>query len=580
VSELLYDSPLTPPSSAEVNKGEYVTLRNTSGIPIPLRYVKLRVPSHGSYRPALSYVEGFSSTDTVQPDHSILVAYGTGTDSTDLRLADNLPAGLFSDPTMHLRTQTSMTLPDAGGSLQLYEDVSGFETLLENISFGGSGILAANAHCDTTCQADTARPEVQAVQLIDYTDTYTYDGVPYEAREAKGKGKDGETYYTVKAVTGRKPGGKEYELKEEGAPATDGPLTRVVISDIKHSVIASGVVGSFNADVKVMRDYYAFGMEMPGQIWQAGGYRYGFNGMERDDELKGQGASYDFGARMFDPRIGRWLSKDPRESEFTDLTPYAFASNSSIAFLDPDGEENIVYLVFLENQNTKTKISKSEKLKVEKAMDHILFENTINAKAKMMVSGKKLDHSKLDKTDVVIYYRFQEQTLEFLPELECVHDARSPGEWFEEEGYGIVNLSTFGTKVPPGAKWSHLKEPIPILEEWKEKNKSKIAQLEKAYGLGYDRPLWLALVGCHESLGHNALGAGHTSGEERMRAQEIYGAQDIMVEGNAMIPWPFPKEKGSEVYRFQPIQILEVMKLFNCEPPKDNYSTRVELDNH
>ncbi len=34
----------------------------------------------------------------------------------------------------------------------------------------------------------------------------------------------------------------------------------------------------------------------------AGYYRYGFNGMEKDDEISGSGNSYDFGARTYDPR--------------------------------------------------------------------------------------------------------------------------------------------------------------------------------------------------------------------------------------------------------------------------------------
>ncbi len=149
-----------------------------------------------------------------------------------------------------------------------------------------------------------------------------------------GEGKGGETYYTVKAVTGRKPGGKEYELKDHLGNV------RVVISDMKHSVISpAGVVGSFNADVKVMRDYYAFGMEMPEQVWQAGGYRYGFNGMERDDELKGQGASYDFGARMYDPRVGRWFSTDPFERKFPQWSTYSFCFNAPMDFVDHDGKE-------------------------------------------------------------------------------------------------------------------------------------------------------------------------------------------------------------------------------------------------
>jgi len=55
------------------------------------------------------------------------------------------------------------------------------------------------------------------------------------------------------------------------------------------------------------QDYYAFGMMIPGRTYSApgGGYRYGFNGKEKDDEIKGSGKSYAFEARIFDPRLGR-----------------------------------------------------------------------------------------------------------------------------------------------------------------------------------------------------------------------------------------------------------------------------------
>jgi len=66
-------------------------------------------------------------------------------------------------------------------------------------------------------------------------------------------------------------------------------------------------------------------------------YRHGFNGMERDDEIKGAANSLDFGARIYDPRLGRWLSVDPLHREFADQSPYKAANNCPVTFLDPDG---------------------------------------------------------------------------------------------------------------------------------------------------------------------------------------------------------------------------------------------------
>lgn len=69
------------------------------------------------------------------------------------------------------------------------------------------------------------------------------------------------------------------------------------------------------------------------------GYRFGFNGMERDDEAKGEGNSYDFGARIYDSRLGRWFSIDPLFGKYTSYSPYNFALNIPIVYKDIDGKD-------------------------------------------------------------------------------------------------------------------------------------------------------------------------------------------------------------------------------------------------
>ena len=80
-----------------------------------------------------------------------------------------------------------------------------------------------------------------------------------------------------------------------------------------------------------------FGVLLDERSKNGGKYRYGYQGSEKDDEVKGKGNSYDFGARMLDPRVGRWLSLDFRTRDYPELSPYVFAGNSPIQFIDPDG---------------------------------------------------------------------------------------------------------------------------------------------------------------------------------------------------------------------------------------------------
>ena len=79
---------------------------------------------------------------------------------------------------------------------------------------------------------------------------------------------------------------------------------------------------------------------MPGRRYSANNqYRYGFNGKENDNENKGDGNQQDYGLRIYDPRIGKFLSIDPLTFDFPELTPYQFASNRPIDGIDLDGAE-------------------------------------------------------------------------------------------------------------------------------------------------------------------------------------------------------------------------------------------------
>jgi len=58
--------------------------------------------------------------------------------------------------------------------------------------------------------------------------------------------------------------------------------------------------------------------------------------------VKGQGNQQDYGMRIYDPRLGRFLSTDPITDEYPELTPYQFASNTPIQAIDLDGLEGFI----------------------------------------------------------------------------------------------------------------------------------------------------------------------------------------------------------------------------------------------
>ncbi len=69
------------------------------------------------------------------------------------------------------------------------------------------------------------------------------------------------------------------------------------------------------------------------------GYLYGFNGKEKDNETTVNGGDYDFGARVYDGRLGRWLSLDPLMLKYNNESPFDFCFNNPLYFIDSDGRK-------------------------------------------------------------------------------------------------------------------------------------------------------------------------------------------------------------------------------------------------
>lgn len=81
---------------------------------------------------------------------------------------------------------------------------------------------------------------------------------------------------------------------------------------------------------------------MPGRNANPGEYRYGFNGKELDDDgtgMGGGGNTYDYGFRIYNPQIAKFLSVDPLTKNYPWYTPYQFAGDNPIRFIDLDGLE-------------------------------------------------------------------------------------------------------------------------------------------------------------------------------------------------------------------------------------------------
>lgn len=126
-------------------------------------------------------------------------------------------------------------------------------------------------------------------------------------------------------------GNKMYELKDHLGNV------RTVVTDRK---LYDGT--NYTAQIVSVADYYPYGMQMPGRQQTSDVYRYGFQGQEKDDEVKnGEGNSVNYKYRMHDPRIGRFFAEDPLKAKYPHNSPYAFSENVVISHIELEGLEKL-----------------------------------------------------------------------------------------------------------------------------------------------------------------------------------------------------------------------------------------------
>jgi RHS repeat-associated protein len=163
---------------------------------------------------------------------------------------------------------------------------------------------------------------------------------------------------------------RQYEMKDHLGNV------RALVSDVKLSTLTANVPGNYEPDLKMIANYYAFGMDQPGRQWTSSGkYRYGFNGKEKDDNGEWGQTSYDYGFRIYNPALGRFLSIDPLTKEYPWYTPYQFAGNTPIQAIDLDGLEKVVVTKYDFLLGIQPKLKKSEWYQIEDKTDWESFSS-------------------------------------------------------------------------------------------------------------------------------------------------------------------------------------------------------------
>ena len=142
-----------------------------------------------------------------------------------------------------------------------------------------------------------------------------------------------------------------------------------VIHDIKIPLNNGSVPGvsSYRVGIRTCSDYSPFGVELDSRT-VSGGYRYGYQRQESDDEVKGDGNTVNYTFRMHDTRLGRFLTVDPLTKSFPYLSSYQFSANSPIQFIELEGKQPTYpmtledWVKFTKSMYSKEIISKNESI--------------------------------------------------------------------------------------------------------------------------------------------------------------------------------------------------------------------------
>jgi RHS repeat-associated protein len=114
-----------------------------------------------------------------------------------------------------------------------------------------------------------------------------------------------------------------------------GKLTRVTFADLDNNGLVTAT------EILQQNHYFPFGGSIEGLNSVTAPNKYQYNGKEWNADF---GLEYnDYGARFYDPWVGRWWSVDPLAEKFGSHSPYVYGLNNPISVIDPNGMSATVY---------------------------------------------------------------------------------------------------------------------------------------------------------------------------------------------------------------------------------------------
>ncbi|KQR67242.1 DUF6443 domain-containing protein [Pedobacter sp. Leaf176] len=317
----------------------------------------------------------------------------TGANSTGISMSENITYDVMGN---------IRTLSRDGGTANLYHYNGNQLYYAENVTIGYVYDANGNATTDGRTGFNFSYNYLNLPSQVSNGAnlTYVYDAAGSKLRKINGA----VTINYIDGIQYKTDGSIDFVQTEEGIARNQGGGNfsyEYNVADHLGNNRVSFYKNPANQQVEVLQrdDYYAFGLRKNPQF---GNNKYLYNGKELQDEL----GQYDYGARFYDPVVGRWNVVDPLAEKDRKTNPYAYAFNNPMRFIDPDGmfgmeviggqawSDMITAKSALENQGSDEDEPKKKQNSGEQAARQVLQGNwfyRMFAGNAVMAAGRALD---------------------------------------------------------------------------------------------------------------------------------------------------------------------------------------------